>query len=198
MSKKALLIVDVQNDFCPGGALAVPNGDEVVKPLNRMVNLAKKNGWLILASRDWHPAVTIHFKDYGGIWPVHCVQNTKGAEFHPDLNATDAVIISKATRPNEDGYSAFDGKTDKGDPLDDFLKKNGVEEIYIGGLATDYCVKASVLDAIKRGFTTYLLLDSCRAVNLKPGDGEKAVDEMKLAGVFITNVVEAEDLINDK
>ena len=119
MRKRALILVDVQNDFCPGGSLAVPNGDEVVWPLNEMIAYALKNDWLIIASRDWHPAVTKHFKDYGGIWPIHCVQNTHGAEFHRNLLISSDTIISKATQADEDGYSAFEGKTD-------FLKNTNI------------------------------------------------------------------------
>ena len=194
MSKKALLIVDVQNDFCPGGALAVPHGDEVIKPLNKVVDYAKRNGWLILASRDWHPAVTKHFKNYGGIWPVHCVHYTPGAKFHSELIACEAVIVSKGTQQIEDGYSAFDGRTDSisfgGWKLAAFLEINDVSELYIGGLATDYCVKASAMDATKNGFKTYLLLDACRAVDLKPSDGDKALKEMENAGIVVTTTQE--------
>lgn len=188
--KKVLLIVDVQNDFCPGGALAVPRGDEVVEPLNKMIDYAEKNGWLVVASRDWHPPVTKHFKIYGGIWPVHCVLNTEGARFHPRLKLSNAVVVSKAMKPDEDGYSAFDGRTDSGWKLTAFLGVYGGSEIYVGGLATDYCVKASALDAVKNGFKTYLLTDACRAVNLNPDDGQKAIDEMVAAGVVLISTDE--------
>ena len=192
MTSKALLIVDVQKDFCPGGSLAVPDGDAVVKPINAMIEYARKNGWLIVASRDWHPAVTNHFKDYGGIWPVHCAQNTPGAEFHPNLDGADAIVVSKGTCVDEDGYSAFDGHTDGGEELADYLKRHGVDEIYLGGLATDYCVKFTALDAVapRHDFTTALLLDACRAVNVNPGDGGKAVEEMRNAGVLISTTAE--------
>ena len=196
MTSKALLIVDVQNDFCPGGSLAVPDGDAVVKPINAMIEYARMNGWLIVASRDWHPAVTRHFKDYGGIWPAHCVQNTPGAEFHPDLRLEGAMLISKATLSYEDGYSPFEGHTGFGDPLASYISlehyfhRNDVEDVYVCGLATDYCVKAGALDAAKRGFKTCLLLDACRAVNVNPGDGDKAVEEMRNAGVVISETVE--------
>lgn len=192
MAKKALLIVDVQNDFCPGGALAVTNGDKVVSPLNVMLILADRRNWLVVASRDWHPAVTKHFKDYGGIWPTHCVQNTPGAAFHPNLAvvADKDTIISKATQPDEDGYSAFEGKTKDGKNLTDVLKECKIDEIYIGGLATDYCVKASAVDAVKNGFKTFLLLDACRAVNVQPNDGNRALEVMKNVGVIITTTQE--------
>jgi len=195
MRKRALILVDVQNDFCPGGSLAVPNGDEVVWPLNEMIAYALKNDWLIIASRDWHPAVTKHFKDYGGIWPIHCVQNTHGAEFHRNLLISSDTIISKATQADEDGYSAFEGKTKDGKNLADFLEEYKVDEIYIGGLATDYCVKASALDAVKNGFKTKLLLDACRAVNINPDDGDKAIEEMRKASVVISTTKE---VINGK
>ena len=185
--KKALLIVDVQNDFCPGGALAVPAGNEVVEPLNKLAEYAKANGWLIFASRDWHPSATTHFKLYGGIWPEHCVQNTEGSAFHRGLDIKDAVIISKGVRPDEDGYSPFDGHTDSGESFEQVLATFGVTELYIGGLATDYCVKAAVLDAAKKGFKVFLLFDACRAVNVNRDDGEKAVDEMVGAGAMLTN-----------
>lgn len=190
MARKALLVVDVQNDFCPGGALAVMDGDKVVGPINTMIEYARKNGWLVIASRDWHPVVTSHFKDYGGIWPVHCVQNTFGAAFHPDLNSIGAVVISKATKPDEDGYSPFDGYTDAGVSLEEYLCSNDVTDIYVGGLATDYCVKAGAIDAAKKGFKTHLLFDACRAVNLKPDDGEKAVKEMQDVGVIVITTEE--------
>ena len=192
MAKKALLMVDVQNDFCPGGALAVINGDKVVGPLNAMLTLADERNWLVVASRDWHPAVTTHFKNYGGIWPTHCVQNTPGAAFHRNLAvvAYKDIIISKATQPDEDGYSAFEGKTKDCKNLADVLKEYKIDEIYIGGLATDYCVKASALDAVKNSFKTFLLLDACQAVNIQPDDGDQALETMKNAGVIITTTQE--------
>ncbi len=195
MANKALLMVDVQNDFCPGGALAVTDGDKVVDPLNAMLILADERNWLVVASRDWHPAVTKHFKGYGGIWPTHCVQNTQGAAFHRNLAvvADKDIIISKATQPDEDGYSAFEGKTKDGKNLADVLKECKIDEIYIGGLATDYCVKASALDAMKNDFKTFLLLDACRAVNIQPDDGDKALEAMKNAGVIITTTQEVYD-----
>ena len=184
--KKALLMVDVQNDFCPGGSLAVPNGDEVVEPLNAASAYAAKHGWLILASRDFHPPVTKHFKPEGP-WPPHCVAGTKGAQFHRRLDITNALVISKGYRPDEDGYSPFDGDDSSGTSFEEILRVCGVTELYIGGLATDYCVKAAALDAAKKGFKVFLLLNACRAVNVNPDDGEKAVDEMVQAGAMLTN-----------
>lgn len=184
MLENALIMVDVQNDFCPGGSLAVRAGDEVVGPLNAMVAHARKNGWLIIASRDWHPHETTHFKSHGGLWPDHCVYDTKGAEFHPDLDTGAAIVVSKGTRVDENAYSAFQGSIANGQVLDNILLSHGVKNLFIGGLATDYCVKATVLDAIKAGYKTVLLYDCSRAVNIDSMDGEKAEAEMVAAGAF--------------
>lgn len=183
---KALLVVDVQKDFCPGGSLAVSDGDKIVEPINQMVGYAWKNNWHVICSRDWHPAVTKHFKDHGGLWPAHCVQNTPGAEFHPSLKHHAATVIDKGYGKDEDGYSPFDGHTGWGKTLNEYLQSWNVLEIYVCGLATDYCVKAACLDAAKLGYKVYLLLDACRAVNVNLVDGEKAVEEMKTAGVIVT------------
>lgn len=184
---RALLVVDVQNDFCPGGALAVKHGDKVVEPLNKLIEKFLEHGEPVFKSRDWHPPATKHFRDYGGTWPVHCVQNTKGAEFHPRLR-NDAHIrtISKG-QGDEDSYSAFDG-TD----LDLQLHRLGVEEVWVGGLATDYCVKNTVLDALKHGFRVKALKDAMRPVEVQPGDGERAIDEMRKAGAEIVTTQEQE------
>ncbi|MCD6166469.1 bifunctional nicotinamidase/pyrazinamidase [candidate division KSB1 bacterium] len=177
--KTALLIVDVQRDFCPGGALAVPGGDEVVPVLNKYIDKFMAKGAMIFATRDWHPLNHISFKSQGGMWPPHCVQNTKGADFHPLLHLPpNAVIISKATQPNIEAYSGFE-HTD----LAKRLQQAGIKTLLIGGLATDYCVKATVLDALKYGFEVYLLVDAIRAVNVKPSDGQQAIEEMRKAGV---------------
>lgn len=193
MSRKALIVVDVQNDFCPGGALAVTEGDLVVGPLNRMIEFVHKKGWLIIFSRDWHPEETGHFKknpgDVSG-WPVHCVRNTSGAAFHSSLDHRGSVVVSKGTQPDEDGYSAFNGASEYGNQLEEILTTNQVIEVYVGGLATDYCVKATALDALKRGYETVLLTDACRAVNLKPDDGEKAIAEMVAAGATLKTTEE--------
>ncbi len=173
-----LLAVDVQNDFLPGGALGVPRGDEVVSVLNRYVAAFRARGLPIFASRDWHPAKHCSFREEGGVWPVHCVAGTKGAEFHTDFHlAPSAIVISKATDPKEDAYSAFEGTA-----LDEHLRKTGVRCLFIGGLATDYCVLNTVRDAIKRGYAVWLLMDGIRAVNLKPDDGRKAEEEMVRLG----------------
>ena len=189
MAKAALILVDVQNDFCPGGSLAVADGDKVVAPLNRMVEFALRNNWLIVASRDWHPAETRHFNTGGGLWPPHCVQGTEGAKFHKDLKLEQVVIVSKGMNPEDDGgYSAFDGVTDIGMSLSELLRVAGVEEVYVGGLATDYCVKATALSAVRAGFKTHFLADGSRAVNIAPDDGAKAVDEMVRSGVISLSI----------
>ena len=169
-----LLVVDVQNDFLPGGALGVQRGDEVVPVLNRYMAAFGMRGLPIFASRDWHPPKHCSFREQGGVWPVHCVVGTKGAEFHPDLHlAPSTIVISKATDPKKDAYSAFEGTA-----LDEHLRKTGVRRLLIGGLATDYCVLNTVRDAIKRGYAVCLLMDGIRAVNLKLDDGRKAEEEM--------------------
>jgi nicotinamidase/pyrazinamidase len=170
----------VQNDFCPGGALGVEGGDEVVAPLNRLAREFLERGDVVIKSRDWHPATTKHFAEYGGTWPVHCVQETAGAEFHRDLvDDPRIMIISKGTG-DEDSYSAFDG-TD----LAERLRAQGVEEVNIGGLATDYCVKNTALDALREGFRVRVIAEAVRAVNLQPGDDERAIEEMRSQGAEI-------------
>jgi nicotinamidase/pyrazinamidase len=169
-----LLVVDVQNDFLPDGALGVPRGDAVVPVLNRYAVAFRARGLPIFASRDWHPPKHCSFLEQGGVWPVHCVVGTKGAEFHRDFHLPlSTIVISKATDPKKEAYSAFEGTT-----LDEHLRKTGVRRIFIGGLATDYCVLNTVRDAIKRGYAVCLLTDGIRAVDLKPDDGRKAEEEM--------------------
>jgi len=186
--KKALVVVDVQNDFCPGGSLAVDHGDEVVAPLNKLAREFLDRGEPVLKTRDWHPAKTKHFAAYGGTWPVHCVQGTRGAEFHPDLIDDPRItIISKGTDESADGYSGFDGTN-----LAELLREEGAEEVWIGGLATDYCVQHTVLDALKEGFEVKALADAMRPVNVNPDDGAKAIEEMRSAGAeIIGNVKKA-------
>jgi nicotinamidase/pyrazinamidase len=178
--KRALLLVDVQNDFCPGGALAVAEGDQVIAPLNKLIEEFLNRGEPVFRSRDWHPPQTKHFTEFGGTWPVHCVQNTKGAEFHPDLIDDGRIRTISKGMGDEDSYSAFDG-TD----LASQLRQLGVEEVWVGGLATDYCVKNTVLDALKQGFEVKALEDAMRAVEVNPGDGERAIEEMRKAGAEI-------------
>ena len=175
--KKALLIVDVQNDFCPGGALAVKDGDKVVPVINGIIDKFD----LVLASKDWHPVDSVHFEK----WPVHCVQNTYGADFHPDLQ-TDKIdrVLLKGTQNKDDGYSAFEATNVS---LADFLREEGVTDLYVCGLATDYCVKATALDACKLGFRTYVITDAVAAVNLNPGDDKKALEEISSQGCILVN-----------
>lgn len=182
----ALLIEDVQNDFCFGGALAVSGGDEVVPVLNRYIDLFLERGLPVFASRDWHPEKSHHFSKYGGIWPVHCVQGSRGAGFHPDLKLpADVVIMSKGMEPLRDGFSSFEAICEKGVSFSAALSERGVRHICIGGLATDYCVKYTVLDALAVGFSVTLLIDAIRGVDLKPGDAESAIREMVMAGAAV-------------
>ena len=182
----ALLIVDVQKDFCPGGALPVPDGDRVVPVFNGYIADATAQGWPVYASRDWHPQVTRHFQPYGGQWPPHCVQHTDGATFHEDLQLPrSAVLISKGQNPNSPGYSAFEGYTSKGSTFLSDLRERQIDHLYIGGLATDYCVKDSVLDALRAGFEVTVLGDAIAGVDVRPGDSARAIAAMQEAGAEI-------------
>lgn len=189
----ALIVVDVQNDFCPGGALAVAGGDAVVPVLNQWIEAFRRSGRPVVYTQDWHPADHLSFKERGGIWPVHCVQGTRGADFHPQLTV-DGHVFRKAFLPDKEGYSGFEGRLaqpgdDAGAPagpdLASWLKAHGVRKVYVGGLATDYCVRATVLDALAHGFETVLIQDGSRAVNVQPGDEQKAIDEMTAAGAAV-------------
>ena len=181
-SKQALIVVDVQNDFCPGGTLAVAHGDKVVAPLNELIDEFLERGDPVYKSRDWHLPQTKHFQAYGGTWPVHCVQNTPGAEFHPQLKDDPRIRVISKGLGDTDCYSAFD-ETD----LASQLHAQGVQELVVGGLATDYCVKETVLAGINEGFRVKALKNAMRAVELKPGDGERAIQEMRAAGAEIVN-----------
>jgi nicotinamidase/pyrazinamidase len=175
----------VQNDFCPGGSLPVANGDEVVAPLNELIEEFLNRDEPVFKTRDWHPTKTRHFAAYGGTWPVHCVQGTHGAEFHPDLMDDPRItIISKGVDESADGYSGFDGTN-----LAQLLRDEQVEEVWVGGLATDYCVKHTVLDARREGFKVNALANAMRPVNLRPQDGALAIDEMRDAGAEIVGSV---------
>jgi nicotinamidase/pyrazinamidase len=196
---RALLLVDIQNDFCPGGALEVPHGDEVVHVANRLVPKFE----LVVATQDWHPPAHKSFaanhpgkKPYDVIeleglpqvlWPVHCVQGTKGAEFHPGLNTWPVEeVFTKGVDESIDSYSAFfDNAHRRATGLGDYLKANGVDEVYVLGLATDYCVKATALDAVALGLRTVVVEDGCRGVGLQPGDVDAAKAEMRAAGVVL-------------
>jgi len=195
MPTKALLIVDPQKDFCPGGALPVAAGDVIMGPLGQMMLLADQKGWRILISRDWHPETTSHFKEFGGPWPPHCVRNTPGAQFHEDLPVEGSdIIISKAMRPDEDGYSPLcaNAFVPDGRSAVQYLQDEGITELYVGGLATDYCVKAGVLDALNLRFIerVHLLTDAIGAVNVHPGDGQRAINEMKDKGALLTTTAD--------
>lgn len=170
-------MVDVQNDFCPGGALAVKDGDAVVPALNALARTAG----LVIATRDWHPPDHGSFAPQGGPWPVHCVQGTPGADLHPELEpGEDAVIVDKGQTREGDGYSGFENTA-----LEDVLRQRGVDTVHVGGLALDYCVRATALDARRAGFDVVLHRGATRAVEVNPGDGEKALTELREAGVRI-------------
>ena len=174
---EALIIVDVQNDFCPGGALAVTEGDRVIEPLHRLAEEAD----VVVATRDWHPEDHGSFQEQGGIWPVHCVAGTEGAELHPALDrARIDHVVNKGQDPATEGYSGFDGTE-----LERLLRERGVDRVHVGGLALDYCVKNTALDAKRAGFDTVVHLDATRAVDLEPGDAERAVGELRDAGVEV-------------
>jgi nicotinamidase/pyrazinamidase len=182
----ALLIVDFQNDFTPGGALPVPEGDRIAEPINRLLDSFD----LVIATRDWHPpehgsfsGVEVDPAEWRGadppsIWPVHCVQDTPGAQLYPSLEQAKVdVVIDKGQDPNSQGYSAFQDTT-----LGDLLRDRGVDRLFVTGLATDYCVKQSVLDALRAGFAVTVVDDAVRGVDVQPGDSERALEEMESAG----------------
>jgi len=178
----ALLLVDIQNDFCPGGALAVSEGDEVVPVVNSLMGKFP----FVATSQDWHPPDHISFKDRGGPWPPHCVAGTSGAELHPGINEAEIdAKLRKAATADTDAYSAFEAVDDAGRPLDEVLKSKGIRKLYVAGLATDYCVLASTLDGLKNGYDVYVVTDAVRAVNVKPEDGEKALSQMANAGAHL-------------
>lgn len=177
----AVLIVDVQRDFCAGGALEVPGGDDVVPVINQFV--ARRPDLPIYSSRDWHPAETGHFASHGGDWPSHCVAGSPGAEPHPDLVLPDrAIIVTKGDTPDAHGYSAFDGHLADGRPFVEALQRERITHLYVAGLATDYCVRATVLDARRAGLAVTVFDDAIAAVDVTPGDGPAAVAEMRAAG----------------
>jgi nicotinamidase/pyrazinamidase len=190
----ALLITDIQKDFLPGGALPIDNGNEIIPVLNNYANrfvIAKAH---VLASRDWHPLNHISFKAQGGPWPPHCVQETAGAKFSPDLKLPPhAIVISKATNPEIEAYSAFDGTS-----LAHELRTLGVKRLFVGGLATDYCVVNTVVDACKLGFETVVLMDATLGINAEPGDVDKAIEIMLKNGaqqVTVEDFSEAVDAL---
>ncbi len=188
-NKDALIIVDVQNDFCPGGSLAVPGGDEVARTMTRVAQRFAERGAKVYATLDWHPARHISFKERGGPWPPHCVQGTRGAELHAELKLpAHTTIIKAASDPDKEAYSGF-MDTD----LEQQLRASGVDRVFVGGLATDYCVLNTVIDSARKGFDTYLLTDAIAAVDVHPGDGERAIRQMLEAGAKATTAREVVD-----
>lgn len=177
---KALLVVDVQNDFCPGGALPAPEGDKIVPVINRLMDKFP----LIVASKDWHPEKTVHFDK----WPKHCIQGTKGAELRPDLrqDRIDRIVL-KGAMDMDEGYSVFEGIDID---LEKFLRDKKVDALYVVGLVTEYCVKETAIDAQKRGFSVYVIKDAVEGVRLRGGDVERAFEEMEKAGVRLITSAE--------
>lgn len=185
----ALIIVDVQNDFAdPAGGLSVAGGDAIIPTVNGEIAMALSNSAIVVATQDWHPAVTPHFAKDGGIWPVHCVADSWGAALHPDLRLPDDAPRVRKGVNGEDGYSGFTTR----DPisgetlptaLEGLLRDAAIKRVVVVGLATDYCVKATALDAVRLGFETAVLTDAIASVDLEPGDGRRALDEMAAAGV---------------
>ncbi len=180
-ARDALIVGDVQADFLPGGALAVVNGDTVILPLNNYIKTFSQAGLPIFYTRDWHPHNHLSFRENGGLWPPHCVMDTPGARFSPDLllPAENKYIISKGIKCEFDAYSAFQDTL-----LFSLLQERGIRRVFVGGLATNYCVKNTVLGALNLGFEAVLLLDAIQGIDLHPGDSNKAVDQLLLAGAF--------------
>lgn len=179
----AVFVVDVQRDFCPGGALAVPEGDQVIPVLNAQIAEAAKAGLPVLASRDWHPRVHPSFEEWGGPWPTHCVQDTTGAGFAPSLALPeDVILVTKGTRFDRDQYSAFDETG-----LAAYLASQNVSRLWVGGLALDVCVLATVLDARRAGFEVVLIPGGSRAVD--PAAGARSLETMAEAGVWLPEKV---------
>ena len=183
----ALIIVDVQNDFCPGGSLAVASGDAVARKMTDAAKTFAERGAKVFATQDWHPAGHLSFAAQGGQWPDHCVQGTRGAEFHPALELPDGTgVVRKGASLHADAYSGFIDSD-----LDAQLKAKGVGRVYVGGLATDYCVLNTVIDALSNGYETYVLTDAVGAVDLDPGDGERALHLMEVNGAVLTTTADA-------
>jgi nicotinamidase/pyrazinamidase len=190
--KAALLVVDIQKDFCAGGALPAPGGEDIIPAVNRHVADASTHGMAVYATRDWHPARTSHFKEYGGDWPPHCVQGTPGAQFHPALTLPpDAIIVNKGDDPHRHGYSAFDGHTSDGKTLLDDLRDRHITRVYVAGIATDYCVRESALDALKAGLEVRILPDAIAGIDVRPGDAQRALDEISAAGAQLVPTLDA-------
>ncbi|NPB06713.1 MAG: nicotinamidase [Aquificae bacterium] len=178
----ALIVVDMQRDFMPGGALPVPGADEIVPRVNEYIKLFEREGLPVFFTRDWHPPNHISFKGHGGVWPPHCVQNTEGAAFHPELYlpADNKFIISKGTSPDFDAYSGFQGTV-----LDELLKERGVRRIFVCGVATDYCVKNTAEGGLNLGYETFVLTDAIKGVDVNPGDSERALERLLEKGAVL-------------
>lgn len=186
-----LLIVDVQNDFCPGGALGISGCDQIVPIINRYIAYFTARDLTVVASRDWHPPVTKHFKDFGGIWPVHCVQGSEGARFRADLRLPpETLVFSKGIDPERDDYSALHARNETGTLLPEFLNQAGLRHIHVCGLATDYCVRQTALEGVRQGFSVTVLADAVWGVDLVPGDSERALAEIQAAGACFTTFEE--------
>jgi nicotinamidase/pyrazinamidase len=183
----ALIVVDMQNDFMPGGALPVPNALTIIPTINRYVELFENANATIVFTRDWHPQNHISFKSRGGPWPPHCIQNTYGAELHPDLRAPkSAIIISKAFKEDEEAYSGFKGiELESKRDLNSVLRGRGVKRVFVSGVVTEYCVKATALDAADLGYQVFLLIDAVKGINQPPGSEEQAVIEMLEKGIVL-------------
>jgi nicotinamidase/pyrazinamidase len=190
--RTALVVADLQNDFAdPAGSLAVSGGEAIIPAVNAAVRLALDAGALVVATQDWHPESTPHFAKDGGIWPVHCVAGTWGAELHPSVEIPIGVPRVRKGANGEDGYSGFTMRhpetgVDRATELEGMLRERAIERVVVCGLATDYCVRATVLDAVRLGFGVSLLVDAVAAVNLAPDDGDRALLEMAEAGVTIS------------
>ena len=184
----ALVVVDVQRDFCPGGALAARDGERILPALNGYLAAAADLGMPVYASRDWHPAVTAHFNTHGGPWPPHCVQGTEGAQFHPGLELpADAIVVSKGDDPALPGYSAVEGRTPQGASFLADVRARGIDRLYVTGIATDYCVKQTVLDARQAGLQVTVLTDAIAGIDATPGDVARALDAMTGAGAELAS-----------
>lgn len=172
----ALIIVDLQNDFCPGGAIAIPDGDKVVPVINQLID----NFAVIFATQDWHPANHISFKAFGGPWPPHCIANTEGASLHPQLNTEKLNHVYKGNKFNLESYSGFQGTN-----LKRLLRKTGITRVFIAGLGAEYCVRTTALDALADKFEVVVITDAIKGLEITPGDSKKALAEIKKAGAFL-------------
>lgn len=194
--KRALIVVDVQNDFLPAGALGISGAGRIVPVINRYIRMFSSRSLPVFATRDWHPRQTAHFKAFGGTWPVHCVAGSRGAHFDRRLKLPkEAIIVSKGMDPRQDSYSAFQAFDSRDTPLAVLLQLFGIKEIFIAGLATDYCVKWSARDALRNGFKVYVLTDAIKGVDLTPSDSENALAEISAQGANLVTLREVEKLL---